>query len=150
LKKNKELGAGDDIDSRCLKCKDVTNHTIVAMVADKVVKVQCNVCHSLHNYRPVQGGVKALVRRNVIKRDQPAKEVKTAAGSKSEKRFHEMIEGRDQRAAIPYAMNVAFQTDDLVDHPVFGIGLVVKTISPNKMEVVFKEASKILICAPKT
>ena len=47
----KQLSAGDYIASRCSKCKDTTNHTIVAMVEGKVVRVQCNICNSVHNHR---------------------------------------------------------------------------------------------------
>ena len=146
---NKELTAGDDIDSRCLKCKHVTNHTIAAMVGNKVVKVQCNVCRALHNYRPVQVEKKATVRRSGEKSGQPGKTGGISRESKAENNFRELLGGRDPLAALEYAMTVSFADDDLVSHPVFGIGLVTRMIPPNKIEVVFKEGSKVLICAPK-
>ena len=146
---NKELTAGDDIDSRCLKCKHVTNHTIVAMVGNKVVKVQCNVCRALHNYRPIQVEKKATVRRSGEKSGQPGKTGRISRESKAENNFRELLGGRDPVAALEYAMTESFTDDDLVSHPVFGIGLVTRMIPPNKIEVVFKEGSKVLICAPK-
>ncbi|MEW6520396.1 MAG: hypothetical protein AB1461_13375 [Thermodesulfobacteriota bacterium] len=146
---NKELSAGDDIDARCLKCKDVTNHTIVAMVGERVVKVQCNVCRALHNYRPVQVEKKATVRRSAERSGQPGRTGGSSRESKAESRFRELLGGRDPLAAVRYAMTRSFQADDLVNHPDFGIGLVTRSIPPNKIEVVFKEGAKVLICAPR-
>lgn len=49
---SRKLSAGDIIDARCTKCRAVTNHRIVAMVGDRVVRVECNTCHGVHNYHP--------------------------------------------------------------------------------------------------
>ena len=40
----KKLSAGDNIEARCTRCRTVLNHTIVAMVGEKVVWVECNTC----------------------------------------------------------------------------------------------------------
>jgi len=146
---NKEFTAGDDIDSRCLKCKHVTNHTIVAMVGNKVVKVQCNVCRAQHNYRPVQVEKKTTVRRNGGKSGQSGTTGRSSREAKAENHFRELLGGRDPVAAVRYAMTKSFKEDELINHADFGIGLITRVIPPNKIEVVFKEGSKILICAPK-
>ena len=44
------LSAGDIIEARCTKCREVLNHRIVAMVEGKVVRVECNTCNGVHNY----------------------------------------------------------------------------------------------------
>ncbi len=46
----KKLSAGDIIEARCTKCREVLNHRIVAMVEGKVVRVECNTCNGVHNY----------------------------------------------------------------------------------------------------
>ena len=145
---SEELNAGDDIDSRCLKCKDVTNHTIVAMVGDKVAKVQCNVCRGLHNYRPVVVEKKiAAPRRPGEKGGAPGEKGRPVKELKAEALFREVLGDRDPVNAIPYAMTAAFQEDDLVNHAVFGLGVVARKIPPNKIEVIFPEGSRILMCA---
>jgi hypothetical protein len=45
---------GDTIDDHCLRCKRITDHAIVAMAGDDVVKVHCRTCYSEHKYRPLQ------------------------------------------------------------------------------------------------
>ncbi|MBI5556527.1 MAG: hypothetical protein HY885_02710 [Deltaproteobacteria bacterium] len=148
MKIDKQPTVGDDIDSRCLKCKDVTNHTIVALVGDQVARVQCNVCKGTHNFRPVKIEKKPTVRRQSAGRTVAGKNGLTSRVMKAEAHFRELIGGRDPLAAVSYAMTANFKDGDLVDHPVFGLGIITRKVPPNKIEVTFKEGSKVLICAP--
>ncbi|RQW78018.1 MAG: hypothetical protein EHM51_00770, partial [Geobacter sp.] len=50
---SRKTSAGDNIEARCTRCRKVLNHTIVAMVGDRVVRVECNTCKGMHNYHPV-------------------------------------------------------------------------------------------------
>jgi len=43
-------------------------------------------------------------------------------------------------------VTATFKQGDLLDHAFFGLGLVVATTQPNKIEVIFREGGKILIC----
>jgi hypothetical protein len=45
-----ELRLGDVIDDYCVKCRRLTNHAIVSMVAGDAAKVRCRTCYSDHNY----------------------------------------------------------------------------------------------------
>ena len=60
--------------------------------------------------------------------------------------FAEMVAGRDPALAKAYAVTATFKQGDLLDHAFFGLGLVVATTQPNKIEVIFREGGKILIC----
>lgn len=42
---------GDDIDDHCSRCKRTTDHYIVSMVGEEVVKVRCRTCNSEHKYQ---------------------------------------------------------------------------------------------------
>ena len=42
---------GDYIDDHCSRCKRTTDHSVVAMAGDEVVKVLCRTCNSEHKYR---------------------------------------------------------------------------------------------------
>ena len=46
----RKLAAGDCIEARCTRCRALMNHTIVAMVGEKVIRVECNTCRGMHNY----------------------------------------------------------------------------------------------------
>ncbi len=135
--------AGEEIDSKCLKCKDVTHHTIIAMKEEKIAKVKCNICGGKHIYRPAEPA-------KTKKKSAATKKTTTTKTSLAVKRaadnFTKILKGRNVDEAIPYAMTSLFSNDDLVKHPTFGVGIVTTTIPPNKIELTFIEGSKILIC----
>ena len=147
----RKLSAGDIIESRCTKCREVLNHRIVAMVEEKVVRVECNTCLGVHNYYP----------------PPPVKEAKvpkTAAASKSRsasatprvsKKDPTEVEREewaslhptfDYEKALAYDMNSRYLVKRLILHPVFGAGVVKTVIVPNKMQVLFKDGIKLLRC----
>lgn len=45
-----ELRLGDVIDDYCVKCRRLTNHSIVSMVGGDVAKVRCRSCYHDHDY----------------------------------------------------------------------------------------------------
>jgi hypothetical protein len=45
-----ELRLGDVIDDYCVKCRRLTNHSIVSIVDGQVAKVRCRSCYHDHNY----------------------------------------------------------------------------------------------------
>lgn len=131
MTESKPFAAGDDVDSQCLKCKALTNHTIIALIEEKIAKVQCNVCRASHKYRPAVAAKPPRVRA-------PAKPKRPAPRQHSA--------DWDAAQALKYSMTAAFRQNDLIDHPTFGLGLVVGTIQPNKIEAQFDGGRKILCC----
>jgi hypothetical protein len=45
-----ELRLGDVIDDHCIKCRRLTNHSIVSMLDGQVAKVRCRSCYHEHTY----------------------------------------------------------------------------------------------------
>ena len=45
---------GDVIDDHCIKCRRVTNHSIVSLVTGEPAKVRCRTCYHDHDYRHEQ------------------------------------------------------------------------------------------------
>lgn len=138
---NKQLSAGDHITSKCTKCKDTTNHTIVAMVGDRIAKVECNTCRGVHNYR-----------QTVLKK--PAAKRKTSGTSpaktgKIETKWEDLLNDLDPTTATLYNMQMTIESGDLIQHPSFGLGRVINVIKPNKMEVYFSTGVKLLRCTLK-
>lgn len=42
---------GDVLDDHCIKCRRVTNHSIVSLVNGEPAKVRCRTCYNDHDYR---------------------------------------------------------------------------------------------------
>ncbi len=136
---NKQLSAGDHITSKCTKCKDTTNHTIVAMVGETVARVECNTCGGIHNYRNVV--TKKTTTRSKTSSTRPAKT------SRIEAEWENLLAEVNPADATPYNIQMSIKNGDLIQHPSFGLGRVINTIKPNKMEVVFSTGTKLLRCS---
>ena len=139
----KKLSAGDIIESGCTRCRTVMNHTIVAMVGEKVVRVQCNTCNGIHNYKP---STEKTAAKNATPRKSaaPRKSRKDPAAADREE-WQTLYPTMNSEQAIAYEMTGKFKLKDLVEHPVFGLGIV-KSVVPNKVEVLFQEGKKLLRC----
>jgi hypothetical protein len=46
-----EFRLGDVIDDHCIKCRRITNHSIVSIVTAKPAKVRCRTCYHDHDFR---------------------------------------------------------------------------------------------------
>jgi len=151
--------AGDDVESRCLKCKAVTNHTIIAMTGDTIAKVECRGCGGRHNYRAPEPEKKkaatTLRRRNgtimLDSQGQPKESTGTSTGgrkiSKGAVNFEALLKNKNVGAATPYAIDATLSHGILVDHTTFGLGVVTAIMPPNKAQVTFQEhGPKLLVC----
>ena len=49
-----ELRLGDVIDDYCVKCRRLTNHSIVSIVDGAAAKVRCRTCYNDHDFRHEQ------------------------------------------------------------------------------------------------
>jgi len=46
-----DIRLGDVIDDWCVKCRRLTNHSIVSIIDGKAAKVRCRTCYHDHDYR---------------------------------------------------------------------------------------------------
>lgn len=166
---------GDAVASRCTRCDDVTGHVIVALVGDQIIKVECRACGSVHRYRPPEG-VKAERKetarrvRQGTERADAIREVRAASassfaaavspaaakttGSRAAKAAMAVEEEWRRAIALapgsnarPYAMNERFAVDEVVEHPVFGSGIVREVLPPDKVRILFRDGPRLLRCA---
>lgn len=123
-------------------------HTIIAMVVQKVVKVKCNTCGNEHNYRGVQPLVKPTSFAAPKKAASSAGRSSTSASKSTSPvvviSWDEQFRGKDLSQARKYSPRETFKVDDVLDHPVFGLGLV-RAVRGDKVEVGFKQEDKVLV-----
>ena len=147
----KKLSAGDIIESRCTKCREVLNHRIVAMVEGRVVRVECNTCNGVHNYYPPPSEKEAKAPRTAAagktRSASPApRSMKKDPAETEREEWASLHPTFDHEKALPYDMNGRYQAKRLILHPQFGIGIVKAVIVPNKMQILFKDGIKLLRC----
>lgn len=50
----RDLRLGDVLDDFCIKCRRLTNHSIVSLLAGQAAKVRCRTCYNDHDFRNEQ------------------------------------------------------------------------------------------------
>lgn len=142
----RKLSAGDSVEARCTRCRKVLNHTIVAMVGERVVRVECNTCRGMHNYHPPAEAKAPAAGAATRKKEPVPRKAKKEPGAADREEWESLQPTMDRGRAIAYDMNGKFRLNGLVEHPVFGLGVVKLLVRPNKMEVLFQGGKKLLRC----
>lgn len=157
-------GPGDRIESRCTRCNDITGHVIVALVGGAIVKVECLACKSVHKYYPPVTE-KAVREKKTVCRVKPGEDRKGAVSASrpmskametktalKARKVAEDLEQSWQRslnltsaAPKPYAMDGVFAKGDVVDHSIFGQGIV-QSVQNDRMQLMFRDGVKLLKC----
>lgn len=127
---SKPLVIGDSIQARCTKCRKITGHIVITMSEEYPTEVQCSKCQHRH----ASTAKKPVVRRPV----DPKK------GEREE--WAALRPGMDSARATDYSMTSAYKVKALVNHPVFGLGLVKRMAGQQKMSVLFADGEKIMRC----
>jgi DNA-directed RNA polymerase subunit M/transcription elongation factor TFIIS len=135
--------AGSEVDSTCTKCKLLLAHTIIAMKGDAVAKVKCNTCGSEQRFRPPPSASEATAAKRRAERLAAAERAEKKRATPSE--FELLTKGKDLTRAKPYSPASALAVDDAVDHPTFGLGIVVEVREGNKAQVAFRDGGRVLI-----
>ncbi len=131
---NPKLSAGDPIQARCTKCRKNSDHILVSLADEAPEQVQCTLCSRQHKYRPPTTPKKPGVKRALNLKDAERQEWST------------LRPGMDNAKASDYSMTAAYKEKSLINHPVFGLGLVQRVVGTQKIEVLFEDGRKILRC----
>lgn len=127
------LAPGDPLQARCTKCKLNTDHIVVSMAEDKPEKVQCGICSRKHKYR-------APIEPKVAVKRVPA-QIET-----ERKQWKVLLANVDSSKALDYSMTATYKVKSLINHPIFGLGLVQRTAGPQKVEILFEAGKKMMRC----
>lgn len=143
----KVFSAGDEIDSYCTTCKAVVAHRVFALVDGKVDKVICNTCKKKHKYRPNPPKSRTKSTKSKAQKSTTTKKKTTRTRRSKDPAviWEESLSGKDLSRSKPYVTSDEFRQDDIIDHKKFGPGLIVQIMAEGKMEVIFKEGTKLMV-----
>lgn len=117
---NATLAPGDKIEGRCTKCRKNNEHTIITLLEEKPAQVECTICNRQHKYRPPTAVKKPAVRQaNQLKETE-------------RKEWEALRPGMNSAKALDYSMTETYKLKALINHPVFGLGLVQRVIGAQK------------------
>jgi len=128
------LSIGDPIEGRCTKCRKNTDHIIITLAEEKPGKVECQTCSRQHKYRLPTVAKKPAVRQTTRPRDAERKE------------WEALQLSTENSKAKAYSMTDTYKVNALIDHPVFGLGMVQRVIGAQKVEVLFEDGKKTMRC----
>lgn len=144
---------GTEVDAYCTKCRLILNHVVVAMVGKRPKKVECLTCHSQHTYRASEPGSRAKASSPVaspVSKQEKELEKKRAKlkrlQEKEKELWKETLAKKDLALAKPYTMADSYEIEDLINHNRFGMGIVTHLITPQKMEVLFEDGYRCMVC----
>ena len=132
-----KLRVGSNIDAWCTKCKLVLAHTIEAVAASVIKRVQCNTCHGKHQFKASEPG--SSKNTPTIKSANPPKNKSRSSD------YARLLAGKDLSKASGYMISKHFAKGDLISHSLFGFGVVVEAKDMTKIEVLFESGPKVLI-----
>jgi hypothetical protein len=150
---SKNLRAGGEVDSYCTKCRMVLNHRIIAMVGTTPRKVECSTCNSHHLYRARPPGEKAepgeKAARGAGTKEPRAPRVTSATKARAlnesrEKSWEKAVLGKAVNDFTRYTVKSTFRQGELVRHSKFGDGVVTRVVDSVKVEVAFKDETRML------
>jgi len=133
---NANLLPGDKIEGRCTKCRKNNEHNIITLTEEKPAQVECTVCKRQHKYRPPTAVKKPAVRQTTQHKLEEAER----------KEWEALRPDMNSAKALDYSMEDAYKAKALINHPVFGLGLVQRIIGSQKIEVLFEDGKKTMRC----
>ena len=132
------LKVGGDIKYFCSRCNLELGHRILAMVGADPARVRCNTCFSERNYR--------VQKRKAPTSAEKARERPSARKLKDHDFYRQKIQASLMNTPKAYRIDLEIAEGDVIDHKVFGRGVVLKTIPPDRMEIIFQDEVKVLAC----
>jgi len=147
---------GRDCDAWCTRCKLDLAHIIVAMVDALPVQVKCNTCGGVHKYRAPKSAPKAASSRRTTasssSRSTASKRLTKAQIAEQESarelrlRWDQHLARLADVDARRYSVKEAFASDEVIEHPKFGVGFVLEEVTDKRIKVLFQDAERVLVC----
>jgi hypothetical protein len=125
------------------------NHRVVALVGSQIQRVQCLTCGGDHKYYPPKyekqdsSGPKHL---RVVSSEKERRTAQRGPNRSANEWATFMKDLQPGHAPRPYKVSESYASGDFIEHPVFGVGKVLDIVGAEKMQVVFEEGRKILLC----
>ena len=146
---------GLPIKVECRACGSVHKYTAPGAAPRQKAETTVRVKAGHARAAAVDATVKA--EKAVVRMAEMAAEKRAAPRiSKAEQASQRKAEENEQRwnqamavvigEAVPYSMNGTFPVRSLVEHPVFGTGVVLELLPPDKADILFREGVKRLRC----
>lgn len=134
---------GKSFYSPCKKCETDRYHTVLALPTETSAKLKCEVCGAQSTWK----APKAKAAKTAGPRGAALKAKANAAAARSaahQAEYESLLKVAEENPTTTYSMKLKFEKDHRVEHPTFGTG-VIRTVQPDKIEVVFQDEVRLLV-----
>lgn len=141
------MQSGSEVLAYCGSCKMDLTAVIVAKVGGKIAKVMCKTCKKERAYRAPKGVSDPAMAAEAVSRKSRATSGNgaTAKSVPIEQEWRRLMADADKTNRVKYSVKVKLNQGDVVQHPTFGDGIVMRIAHPDKAEVLFQNDTKLLI-----
>ncbi|MFQ5710031.1 MAG: hypothetical protein ACE5HO_21460 [bacterium] len=139
-KQKKVPEVGQEIETICTKCKTEMIHVITTIKDDVIKKVMCKGCLTTHVYKEEKvEAAKKGPGRPPSTGDAPKKRVR-----RRKKDWTTLMADVEEGDLTDYDIHSDFAEYQAIRHKHFGVGVITKVLTDNKIEVVFQDKITIL------
>lgn len=124
----------------CKKCDADRYHKVLAHTTATSAKIECEVCHSKKTYSLPKAQTRKTTGGTTTRRS--SSEAQRKSNHQSE--YQGLLDSVSKDEMITYSIKTKFTTSSKINHPKFGLGIV-KSVQPDKIEVVFSDEIKTLV-----
>jgi len=137
---------GGLIESWCTKCRNDTEHIVVALKDGKAKRVECKVCEGQHNWRKPKGAEAAAAAQAKAAERKSARKAarKRKDPLNPQREWKKLMEAQEGLESKGYAMAEMFELGEVLDHPKFGKGVITEVLTATKFACIFEEGRKVL------
>jgi hypothetical protein len=134
--KEKTIKVGKTVEAFCPICKANTTHKVTAAQGGKIKKVKCTKCASTTAFRAPKKMKPPAIGANGAKPRLSTRRLP--------KDWATLVAAVDQKTAPTYKLSGDYSNVTALSHKIFGLGVITRVLSPDKIEVVFKKKTAIL------
>jgi hypothetical protein len=120
----------------CSTCEQIVARFAGAGIRPSRVAIKCRRCGTVHRHHASPSAPPVKTRRSA----------KAAAAIAHEVTYERLLAVTAGRKTRPYSVSGVFRAHDVIEHPTFGLGVVTHLVAGDKIQVVFKNGGKLLVC----
>lgn len=127
----------------CKKCGAERYHVVLAHTSSTSAKVECEICHSKKTYK-ISSMLKKATAGGAKTPRAPSARSASARQAAHESEYQSLLQSTQMGEVTPYNMKLKFGSNQKMQHPKFGLG-VVKLALADKIEVIFQDEVRSLV-----
>jgi hypothetical protein len=146
------IGPGDDVEAWCTRCRMNLNHRVIAVTSGGIQRVVCLTCNGDHKYHPPKSdkSLRPEAHREKVNASGSSRSPRPAvdrSAARMESEWNTFMKDMPPAGlARPYRVTECYDSGEFVEHPVFGMGKVLGILGAERVEIIFREGRKVMIC----